>query len=93
MNFLLEICLAACIIYLLNLNNLLKNKLNNADSLDKENNLLKSQLTNREKEFNLRESTLNKTIEKIIDIKKKPIKNDIESNIQNKLEDWVEQRR
>ena len=62
MNFLLEICLAACIIYLLYLNNLLKSKLNNADFLDKENNLLKSQLTNREKEFNSRESNLNKTI-------------------------------
>ena len=60
MNFLLEICLAACIIYLLYLNNLLKSKLNNADFLDKENNLLKSQLTNREKEFNSRESNLNK---------------------------------
>tara|TARA_A100001011_G_C14056445_1_gene734205 strand:- start:140 stop:730 length:591 start_codon:yes stop_codon:yes gene_type:complete len=65
LNFLLEICLAACIIYLLHLNNLLKNKLNNADSLNKENNLLKSQLTNREKEFNSRESTLNKTIENL----------------------------
>jgi predicted Holliday junction resolvase-like endonuclease len=54
-----------CIIYLLHSNNLLKNKLNNADSLDEENNSLKSQLTNREKEFNSREFTLNKTIENL----------------------------
>lgn len=65
MNFLIEIALILCIIYLLYTIHFSKQKQINAKSLERENVLLKDQLTNRKLEFNSRESTLNKTIENL----------------------------
>ena len=62
MNFFLEIPLIGCIIYLSYTIYKLKKTQFNAESIQKENNLLKDQLTNREQEHTRREEYLNKTI-------------------------------
>tara|TARA_Y100000361_G_C11159602_1_gene346305 strand:+ start:2408 stop:2998 length:591 start_codon:yes stop_codon:yes gene_type:complete len=65
LNFALEIFLSGCIIYLSYLLYSQKQKQSNADSLNRENSLLKDQLTKIESEFTSRELTLTKTIEKL----------------------------
>ena len=62
MNIFLEIALVGCIIYLsFTIYRLKKNQFN-VESIQKENNLLKDQLTNREQEHTRREESLNQTI-------------------------------
>lgn len=59
MTFLLEFFLSGCILYLSYIIYNLKQKQTNADSLNKENQYLKNQLTQKEYEFKSREDTLN----------------------------------
>tara|TARA_A100001515_G_C4587228_1_gene214932 strand:+ start:248 stop:838 length:591 start_codon:yes stop_codon:yes gene_type:complete len=62
LNIFLEIALVGCIIYLsFTIYRLKKNQFN-VESIQKENNLLKDQLTNREQEHTRREESLNQTI-------------------------------
>ena len=65
MNFLLEITLIGCIIYLTILFLKLKEKQSNADSLEKQNTDLKKQLTQNYSQFQERESYLRETIDKL----------------------------
>ena len=65
MNFLLEICLLSCIIYLLYKTYYLKKQSLNAESLKEKNIFLEDQLTNLKSEFNSRESSLNKNLENL----------------------------
>lgn len=65
MNFLLEIVLIACIIYLSYTIFLLKKKQLNAESLNRDNEHLKIQLTQKQNEFLSREKNLNQTIQNL----------------------------
>lgn len=65
MNFLLEIVLIACIIYLSYTIFLLKKKQLNAESLSRDNEHLKIQLTQKQNEFLSREKNLNQTIQNL----------------------------
>lgn len=62
MNFYLEIILVSFIIYLLYLIFATKQKQSNAESLFRENDILKTQLNQKSKEFSSREHNLNQTI-------------------------------
>lgn len=65
MNFLLEICLFGCIIYLSYTIFKLKEKQSNADSLEKQNTDLKNQLTQNYSQFQERESYFKQTIDRL----------------------------
>ena len=65
MNFLFEITLIGCIIYLSYTIYLLKKKKLNAESLSHENSHLKIQLTQKQNEFLSREKSLNQTIQNL----------------------------
>jgi predicted Holliday junction resolvase-like endonuclease len=65
LNFLLEIVLIACIIYLSYTIFLLKKKQLNAESLNRDNEHLKIQLTQKQNEFLSREKNLNQTIQNL----------------------------
>jgi predicted Holliday junction resolvase-like endonuclease len=80
LNIFLEITLIGCIIYLsFTIYRLKKNQFN-VESIEKENNLLKDQLTNREQEHTRREKSLNQTI------------NDLRSSF-DKEQSFLEERR
>lgn len=65
MNFLFEITLVGCIIYLSYTIFLLKKKQLNAESLNRDNEHLKIQLTQKQNEFLSREKNLNQTIQNL----------------------------
>jgi predicted Holliday junction resolvase-like endonuclease len=65
LNFLLEIVLITCIIYLSYTIFLLKKKQLNAESLSRDNEHLKIQLTQKQNEFLSREKNLNQTIQNL----------------------------
>jgi len=65
LNFLLEICLFGCIIYLSYTIFKLKEKQSNADSLEKQNTDLKNQLTQNYSQFQERESYFKQTIDRL----------------------------
>ena len=65
MNFLFEICLFGCIIYLSYTIFKLKEKQSNADSLEKQNTDLKNQLTQNYSQFQERESYFKQTIDRL----------------------------
>jgi predicted Holliday junction resolvase-like endonuclease len=65
LNFLFEITLIGCIIYLSYTIYLLQKKKLNAESLSHENNHLKIQLTQKQNEFLSREKSLNQTIQNL----------------------------
>jgi predicted Holliday junction resolvase-like endonuclease len=65
LNFLLEITLIGCIIYLTILFLKLKEKQSNADSLEKQNTDLKKQLTQNYSQFQERESYFKQTIDRL----------------------------
>jgi len=65
LNFLFEICLFGCIIYLSYTIFKLKEKQSNADSLEKQNTDLKNQLTQNYSQFQERESYFKQTIDRL----------------------------
>lgn len=105
MNFLLEFILLGCILYLSYIIYNLKQRNNNADSLDKQNEYLKNQLTQKEYEFKSREESFNNlriTFEKEqqflsqrkfeLDIREKDLVQKLE-DLQTKLDQETETRK
>lgn len=91
MNFLLEIALFSCIIFLVYLFYICKKKTLNADSLDRENSFLKNQLTQLQSSFT-EEQNLLKQHRIELDAKEKTLTENC-LNLESKLNEEVQNRK